>query len=126
MKLDNKGFAITGILYTVFVLFLMIMLSILKGLNIKRTSLEKVVENNNALLEEKCENVNVTIPSTTYETPYPGKYIFKMDNGDQYETYLSKGKKITNFSSIEVINLKNSSNLTGTATIIKICSAEIK
>ena len=43
MKLNNKGFAITGILYTVFILFLLIITSVLAGLQLKRTMLERSI-----------------------------------------------------------------------------------
>ena len=41
--MNNKGFAITGILYTLFILFTMILLSVLATMSAKRTSLEKTI-----------------------------------------------------------------------------------
>ena len=40
--MNNKGFAITGILYTIFILFIMILLSILSGLNTRKNILENL------------------------------------------------------------------------------------
>ena len=41
--MNNKGFAITGILYTLFILFIMILFSILSSLSYKKGILEKTV-----------------------------------------------------------------------------------
>lgn len=44
MKLNNKGFAITATLYTILILFLMILVSVLSGLVNKEKLLEKSTE----------------------------------------------------------------------------------
>ena len=41
--MNNKGFAITGILYTLFTLFVMILLSVLATISYKKTVLEKTI-----------------------------------------------------------------------------------
>ena len=93
MKLNNKGFAITGILYTVFILFLLIITSVLAGLQLKRTMLERSI----LLLEdsyigenlyeseagkEKIKNINKTKSGDNdpREAPVTGKYIFNIRN----------------------------------------------
>ena len=43
-SLNNRGFAITGILYTIFVLFSLVLVSILAGLSSKKTFQEKSIE----------------------------------------------------------------------------------
>ena len=96
MKLGNNGFAITGILYTIFILFLMILLSVLGGLNTKRQLLEKNIEDINSKIEAKCYSLDDKRPATEYGTTYySGKYTFKIDN-KTYTTYISKGKQLTN------------------------------
>ena len=40
-KIGNDGFAITGILYTLFALFLMVLFSVLAGLSSRKNMLEK-------------------------------------------------------------------------------------
>ena len=44
MKLNNKGFAITATLYTILILFLMVLASVLSGLVNKEKLLEKSIE----------------------------------------------------------------------------------
>ncbi len=80
-KLDNKGFAITGILYTLFVLFLLIMMSVLAGLNSRKNSLEKSVMS----LEESFSGNNaksseyITYVSENQIAPVTGKYVFEFE-----------------------------------------------
>lgn len=47
MKLNNKGFAITTILYGTLILFLLLFVSLLGILNQYRKNLEKLIEENN-------------------------------------------------------------------------------
>lgn len=47
MKLNNKGFAITAILYGTLILFLMLMLSMLGILSTYKDRLEILIENTN-------------------------------------------------------------------------------
>lgn len=47
MKLNNKGFAITTILYGMLILFLLLFVSLLGILNQYRKNLEKLIEENN-------------------------------------------------------------------------------
>lgn len=120
MKLGNEGFAITGILYTIFVLFLMILLSVLGGLNIKRKLLEKNIDETKESLEEKCQTLteNITLP---YTTKYSGKYIIDI-NGDKYATYLSKGSTIDDLSTLYYVG--NSPISYSNAKIVEICTTE--
>lgn len=52
--MNNKGFAITGIIYTLFILFLMILISILSGIRVMQRSASDSVYK----LKEKVEKVN--------------------------------------------------------------------
>ena len=92
MKLNNKGFAITGVLYTVFILFLLIITSVLAGLQLKRTMLERSI----LLLEdsyigenlyesedgkEKIKKINKKAEENEEKkAPVTGKYIFNIRN----------------------------------------------
>ena len=119
MRLNNKGFAITGILYTVFVLFLLILLSVLGGLNIKRQLLERNMESIYSEIEEVCMDSNISL-NGSYLTDYQGKYVFDV-NGTLYETYLPKGKEIV-LSDLSFIGVTGSLN--GSATIVEICTMD--
>lgn len=58
MKLNNKGFAISGILYSILILFLVILLAILGILGSRKVVLDKVkMDVFNMLNEPKEENV---------------------------------------------------------------------
>lgn len=93
--MNNKGFAITGIIYTLFVLFLMILLSVLSGL----TSYQRLMINSTKTLEPSFEGTKITNISDVVDnngvTKYSGKYVFK--NGNTMCTaYLETGTKLQN------------------------------
>lgn len=100
MKLNNKGFAITGILYTLFILFIMILLSILSGLSTKKNIMEKSVE---SLVDSyKWECIEDTSLTETTET---GKYEFtNAEKTKQCYTYLKSGVNLNNSSEITFTN----------------------
>lgn len=94
MKLNNKGFAITGILYTILVLFLLLLTSLLLMLTtrinrlIKLTDdINKEVENNNIISIGKYDSdsnqnkmSNPIDGNKYFITSYRGKYEFKINN----------------------------------------------
>ena len=89
--MNNKGFAITGIIYTLFIIFLMVLLSVLSGLK----SYQRLMTNSISGLESSFEGVKLS--DTTYDIiaddgtlNYSGKYVFK-SNSDVCTTYLNKG-----------------------------------
>ena len=87
--MNNKGFAITGILYTIFILFIMVLLSILAGLSSRRSLLEKSMMS----LEDdyKITDANM-IDITGTKAPFTGKYIYKINNSEiECTAYLKKG-----------------------------------
>ena len=124
MKLGNNGFAITGILYTIFILFLMILLSVLGGLNTKRQLLEKNIEDINSKIEQKCESKDISL-SNNIVTTVTGKYVIKV-NGYQFKTYISKGKQLTNEYLQNLTYLEDNNNAKNTnftnGSIVEICS----
>lgn len=67
MKLNNKGFAITTILYGTLVLFLLLFVSLLAILSQYRKNLEKLVESSNGAREivtlkpDKTINIGQTV-----------------------------------------------------------------
>ena len=103
MKLNNKGFAITGILYTILVLFLLLLSSLLLMLTtrinrlIKLTDdINKEVENNNIISIGKYDSdsnqnkmSNPIDGNKYFITSYRGKYEFKINNNfDKCYSYL--------------------------------------
>lgn len=76
MKLNNKGFAITGILYFVLIMFLMIISSLLLMLKTRINRLTDLNDTINSEVELKENIVDVDVES--YITNLRGKYIFQI------------------------------------------------
>lgn len=103
--MNNKGFAITGILYTMFVMFVMILLSILAVVSYKKGILEKTILGLEDSFEYTKEVNNIknnayeTIGGVT-KTKITGKYEFDLNtNNTSIGTvkcvgYLKKGQII--------------------------------
>lgn len=98
--MNNKGFAITGIIYTLFILFLMILLTVLAGLS----SYQRLMVNSTRSLENSFEGEEISdvvnsdkfdVIKNDRKAYYLGKYIFELDNGLECSAYL---KKDTNFN----------------------------
>ena len=104
MKLNNKGFAITGIFYTLLVLFMLTLISILAGLNTRKRIMDKSVET----LEDKYEFTSCGHTTTALEAPETGKYIYRSSNLTCY-AYLSKGTT-TNPNNIQYTTTKCNDN----------------
>ena len=85
-KLDNKGFAITGILYTLFILFILLMFSILNGLQTKKQMLER----STVKLEESFKlkdvtndnNIGIEKALTEGKALTTGKYSFEINTNN--------------------------------------------
>ena len=94
--MNNKGFAITGILYTIFILFIMVLLSILAGLSSRRSLLEKSMmslEDDYKITDANMNNITGT------RAPFTGKYIYKRNNNEtECTTYLKKGVSLASNS----------------------------
>lgn len=84
--MNNKGFAITGILYTIFILFIMTLLAILSGLNTRLKLMEKSVM---SFQDDYSQKNNLVTTSNDNDISfrtnalYTGKYIFKVINSEQ-------------------------------------------
>lgn len=78
--MNNKGFAITGVLYTIMILFLLILLSILAGLSSRNNLLKKSVESLESNFVGK-EIKEFTI--TENKAPFTGKYVFRVTGGPE-------------------------------------------
>ena len=116
--MNNKGFAITGILYTLFILFIMILFSILSSLSYKKGILEKTVLG----IEDDYEteifsgNINDTYIITTnsgIETAVSkinGKFEFTptatstviSENKTKCYVYFKKGEKIYEKNAVDI------------------------
>ena len=85
-KLDNKGFAITGILYTLFILFILLMFSILNGLQSKKQMLEKSTEKLETSYKLKDvtndSNVGITKAIEQGKALITGKYTFEVNTNN--------------------------------------------
>lgn len=92
MKLNNKGFAISSVLYGILILFIVLTGSYLAVLSAKKNRLDNITKD----IENKEGfgtpiDANETLP---YTAPYTGKYIF--NNDETCFAYISKGTKIEN------------------------------
>lgn len=85
MKLNNKGFAITAVLYGLLILFLLLFLSTIKILNAERKRMAKIgdVVNDEIIHLNKVDFPETKINSENpYTTIYRGKYIFAISQED--------------------------------------------
>ncbi|MGN1311769.1 MAG: hypothetical protein ACI4U4_02005 [Bacilli bacterium] len=76
MKLNNKGFAITSVLYGLLILFVVFTGTYLSLLGAKKNKLDKITED-----IEKKYDFNIPLSENepiedTYTAPYTGKYTF--------------------------------------------------
>ena len=95
-KINNKGFAITGIIYTLFIVFLLVLLSVLSGLSIYRN----LMINSTESLEQSFEGIKIETGLEEIQAndiaPYFGKYIFQNSNTNtECTVYLTKNQKIS-------------------------------
>lgn len=106
-KINNKGFAITGILYTLLVMFLLVLVFSLQILRANKNMREKSIEKLESTYEGiKVENIN-NINDEDYPiendgtVKYRGKYIFTLTVVEEEKeltytctSYLKKSAKI--------------------------------
>ncbi len=93
--MNNKGFAIIGILYTILILFLMIMLSVLAGLNTRKNFMEKSISSfQDDYLGSNVNDGYVSSANSSKTAPVTGKYVFSnnsSDNSSECYAYLKAG-----------------------------------
>ena len=82
--MNNKGFAITGVLYTIMILFLLILVSILAGLSSRNNFLKKSVESmeNDFVGSEVTDTTVIENAKTSGVAPVTGKYVFNITGTD--------------------------------------------
>ena len=95
MKLDNKGFAITGILYTILIVFLFVLSSLLLTMSTKLNRSIKLTNNIYSSVENKNEisyidddNNYIDSNNNYFVAQYRGKYEFVINNGNECFAYL--------------------------------------
>ncbi len=97
--MNNKGFAITGILYTLLILFLTVMVSVLAGLRSKKNMLEQsIIPLEDSFKGTKLSTNQVQQAKNSKVAPVDGKYEFLVtfldsDTRTCY-AYLTKNTKI--------------------------------
>lgn len=119
--MNNKGFAITGIIYTLFILFLMLLLAVLSLMK----AYQRLMINSTSSFETSFkgkEITDITSIKNSGITPYMGKYVFNVVKKDNTtytcSSYLDKDTDIyndditlspsicnTNIKNIELINV---------------------
>lgn len=91
MKLNNKGFAITAVLYGLLILFVILIGSYLTLLGTKKSRLDIIASDIEKDYEFNKEITNPTQPTYPYKAKYTGKYIFENNcimylyKGESYE-----------------------------------------
>ena len=90
--MNNKGFAITTMLYGTFILFLMLMLAMLGILNTFKDNMDKLIEGNNGarkIVELKCTKI--------IESKDSNKNAYSYKNGEFTDDYKGKIDTIAEF-----------------------------
>lgn len=93
-RLNNRGFAITAVLYGLLILFLLLFLGMIRILNTERKRMEKISDE----IDKSIVNMdkiginsdNMISEGGIYVTPYRGKYVFNItgDTSKEYYMYL--------------------------------------
>ncbi len=97
MKLNNRGFAISAILYTLLILFTLTLISLIAGLNSRNKMLEKSIESIERKYNWDCidEAKDNNLPNLQVAEKR-GKYIFKGTNEEgntiKCITYINKSE----------------------------------
>lgn len=87
-RLNNRGFAITAVLYGLLILFLLLFLGMIRILNTERKRMEKISDEiDKSIVNMEKIDINSGISEGgIYVTPYRGKYVFKI-TGDTLKEY---------------------------------------
>ena len=119
MKLNNKGFAITSVLYGLLLLFVFLVGSYLLVLTSKKNRLDTI----SADIDDKYGFNTTTdvddpfLSSDSYTAPYTGKYVFTFSDSSTCTSYIKNGTDISDLSNVTFIGNCNRSN---TSNIISI------
>lgn len=91
-RLNNRGFAITAVLYGLLILFLLLFLGMIRILNTERKRMEKISDEiDKSIVNMEKIDINSGISEGgIYVTPYRGKYVFNItgDTTKKYYMYL--------------------------------------
>lgn len=91
-RLNNRGFAITAVLYGLLILFLLLFLGMIRILNTERKRMEKISDEiDKSIVNMEKIDINSGISEGgIYVTPYRGKYVFNItgDTSKEYYMYL--------------------------------------
>lgn len=91
-RLNNRGFAITAVLYGLLILFLLLFLGMIRILNTERKRMEKISDEiDKSIVNMEKIDINSGISEGgIYVTPYRGKYVFNItgDPSKKYYMYL--------------------------------------
>ena len=97
MKLNNKGFAITSVLYGLLILFVLLVASYLTILTARKNRVDKITSKiENSYYFSHTSNEITIDDISNFKAPYTGKYILnynESENDDCY-VYLKKGSRI--------------------------------
>ena len=87
-RLNNRGFAITAVLYGLLILFLLLFLGMIRILNTERKRMAKISDeiDNSIVNMERIDISSDIYYGDIYVTPYRGKYVFYI-NGDTSKEY---------------------------------------
>ena len=89
MKLNNKGFAITSVLYGLLILFVLLVGSYLTILTARKNRVDIItsrIEKNNYFSHTSNEIVIEDI--NTFKAPYTGKYILNYNESENDDCYI--------------------------------------
>lgn len=112
MKLNNRGFAISAVLYSVLILFMLILVSYLTILSTTRKFNTKTLSSINEIMKEEVIEINKVLNDKEYYlTTIRGNYLIELYNMNCY-IYLSKDMILINKDNDLYINneLINSNN----------------
>ena len=112
MKLNNKGFAISAVLYSVLILFMLILVSYLTILSGTKKFNTKTLSSINEVMKEEVIEINKILNDKEYYlTTIRGNYLIELGNKNCY-IYLSKNMILVNKDNGLYINneLINSNN----------------
>ncbi len=112
IKLGNQGFAISGTLYILLLLFVLILTTMLVNLKMQKTETSVVYNQVKSKLESYPEVAINTSLSTEYKTLSRGKYQFKINDSIICYSYLGKDN-VLNIINNKLVSNNKEINLIG-------------